>query len=368
MNKLVTESPLLRETFQVETVNLQFARNMTEIERFSLRKVGLVFYFAGLILYKLLSFRPDLVYFTFSPRGFAFYRDMLYSGLMKLFGKKRVYHLHGKGLGRSANQNYLTRKACEWVFKGAEVICLSPRLQRDITEVFPKDVYFVPNGIVAGPVPESRDAAKAVPNILYLSNYIEAKGVLVLINALKLVKERGLPFTARMVGAPGDLSVDDLKNLIRELELTDEVTVVGPRYKADKISEFQEADFFVFPTYYPNEAFPLVNLEAMQFGLPIISTDEGGIPDMLLEGESGFIVESRNVQQLADRIVHLLEHPEHRAIMGEKGYQHFQKNYTLEKFYLNLNNTFSQILGLPTKLLPLDLVSQSIGNKLPVDH
>lgn len=81
-----------------------------------------------------------------------------------------------------------------------------------------------------------------------------------------------------------------------------------------------------------NEAFGLVLLEAMEHALPCIATDEGGISDIVDEGETGFIVSKRNANILADKIEYLLIHPEERMRMGKNGYRKFYDKFTLSKF------------------------------------
>ena len=68
------------------------------------------------------------------------------------------------------------------------------------------------------------------------------------------------------------------------------------------------------------------------FKLPVISTDEGGIPDIIKNNETGFIVEKENSQQLSEKIKWLIDNPQKAKLMGEKGRKHFLKNYTLEVF------------------------------------
>lgn len=104
----------------------------------------------------------------------------------------------------------------------------------------------------------------------------------------------------------------------------------GKKYNEEKEVFFENADIFIFPTL--NEAFGLVLLEAMEHALPCIATDEGGISDIVDEGETGFIVSKRNANILADKIEYLLVHPEERMRMGKLGYKKFQNQFTVGKF------------------------------------
>ena len=103
----------------------------------------------------------------------------------------------------------------------------------------------------------------------------------------------------------------------------------GKKYNEEK-KHSKNADIFIFPTL--NEAFGLVLLEAMEHALPCIATDEGGISDIVDEGETGFIVSKRNANILADKIEYLLIHPEERMRMGKLGYKKFKNQFTVGKF------------------------------------
>lgn len=104
----------------------------------------------------------------------------------------------------------------------------------------------------------------------------------------------------------------------------------GKKYDEEKEAFFENADIFIFPTL--NEAFGLVLLEAMEHALPCIATDEGGISDIVDDGETGFIVSKRNSEALADKIQYFLIHPEERMKMGKNGYRKFNDKFTLRKF------------------------------------
>lgn len=106
----------------------------------------------------------------------------------------------------------------------------------------------------------------------------------------------------------------------------------GKKYNEDKEEYFKHSDIFVFPTFYPNECFPLVLLEAMQQGLPCISTNEGGISGIIDDGKTGFIVEKRNPVQLAEKIEVLLKDKKLRKYMGAAGKIKFDEEFTLSKF------------------------------------
>ena len=121
------------------------------------------------------------------------------------------------------------------------------------------------------------------------------------------------------------------------------VNYFGPKYGNEKNTFFSNADIFVFPTYYFNECFPLVLLEAMQYKLPIITSCEGGIPDIVTNGENGFVCKIKDAMSTADAIEKLLKSKELCVGMGKNGYKLFKKHFTQKVFNVNITNIFKEL-------------------------
>lgn len=118
----------------------------------------------------------------------------------------------------------------------------------------------------------------------------------------------------------------------------------GRRYGTDKEFFLRNTDIFVFPTYYSNECFPLVLIEAMQQGLPCISTVEGGIPSIIDNRKTGLLVKRQNTDDLADKIAWMIEHPKERSSMGLAGWHRYRKEFTLSAFESRFANILGKIL------------------------
>ena len=189
----------------------------------------------------------------------------------------------------------------------------------------------------------NRSEAASLPvNLLFLSNLIPSKGVYVLLDACRILKDKGLDFQCNFVG--GETKEIDRARFEAEVQrrgLEGMVRYEGPKYGEEKEEYWRGSDVFVFPTYYFNECFPLVILEAMQHGLPVVSTTEGAVPDMVADGVNGFVCERKDVSGLAVALERLITDASLRIRMGEEGYRIYKDKFTLEKF----EERFAECLG-----------------------
>lgn len=345
MNNNLVTSKILQANFHFDIVNLHFITSIDEISKYSVKKVVKAIRYGYEITKKLLRNKPDLVYFTISPKGYAFFRDSLYVCILKAFRKKIVFHLHGKGIRENARSNFIIKALSAWILRNSYVICLSERLIPDIEGVYRSTPFVVQNGIKvqSDSCERKPHIPGSVPNILYLSNYARDKGVLILIDALKILKDKGVPFRAQLVGAPANLTPEFLRDVISKQHLEEFVEIAGPLYDEAKREAFKMADLFVFPSL--NDAFPLVILEAMQYFLPVVASFEGGIPDMVVDKDTGFLIENIDAGKLADKLSVLLGNEDLRHEMGQNGHIRFMNNFTIDHFEKNMLTTFQNILN-----------------------
>ena len=344
VGKYIKDSKIINSSFNAQFINLSTSRKIDEIGKNPIIKISRYLKILYTLIFSLAKFNPDFVYLAVTAKGLAFYKDFPTALLVKLFGKKLVLHFHNKGVDKS-RQNLFHDWFYRILFKKSKVILLSEILYNDVIKYVKKqDVFFCPNGI-----PVEKNTCKIlpknsqVPGLLFLSNLIESKGVFLLLEALKILKDKGIIFHCNFVGGEADISSTQLNQKIDDLDLQEYVTYMGKKYGKDKFKILSSSDIFIFPTFYHNECFPLVILEAMQFGLPVISTGEGGIPDIIKDRETGFIINKKNPIYLAEKIKYLIENPNDSIIMGKKGKDLFFKHYTLEIFEKRITYILNQI-------------------------
>ncbi|MBN2469061.1 MAG: glycosyltransferase [Deltaproteobacteria bacterium] len=347
MGKYLVDSHLLSNHFVIEVLPLRSSRSTKDLGRFRFGKV-MEFVVAGARLTTACMFRrPAFVYFTITPNGMAFYRDLLYVAIMKCFGVMRVYHLHGKGI-RSMAQGNFTRCLFRWTFSRAKVILLSPLLYEDISHLVNRsNCCFLPNGIPdvsKGYTYLKNTDTVGIPRILFFSNMMRSKGILVLLEALNALNLAGVSFRSAFAGEWESKSTEDaFYKTIRENGLKEVVEYVGARYSREKEELFSASDIFSFPTM--NDSFPVVILEAMRHGLPVIATDEGAIPDIVEEGTTGFLVPKGDHKMLTERLNRLIHDTELRSRMGEAGRARFLNHFTIETFERNALSVFTMLLA-----------------------
>lgn len=117
---------------------------------------------------------------------------------------------------------------------------------------------------------------------------------------------------------------------------------MGAKYGVEKDTLFRNTDIFVFPTFYHNECFPIVLLEAMQYGLPCISTDEAGIPDIIDDGQTGLIIPKKNSIALAKSIEKLINDRILCLQMGQAGRKKYEESFTLDVFEKNIGRLLEE--------------------------
>ncbi len=235
-----------------------------------------------------------------------------------------------------------------FVFKNTNAILLSKYLYPDVKSYLPEaKIHICPNGIpeMSKPLGVKCRKKEGIVKILFLSNLIESKGVFILLEACSILKQKGISFECNFIGGEGDINATQFQERVILLGLTKHVKYLGKKYGEEKNQAFIDADIFAFPTYYYYECFPLVLLEALQHELPVVSTFEGGILDIVEDGKTGFLVQQKNVQAFAEKLEILIKSYDMRCKMGAAGRQKYEQNFTLKKFEFRMTEILNQMIN-----------------------
>lgn len=343
----IKDSKLINDAFDCDWVNLSTSRRMNEIGKTTLAKP---FRLLGALckeFWLLLTHRYDLCYLAITCHGSGFLKDLPFVLLAKLFRKKIVIHQHNKGMANDVNR-WPYRWLLPLCYKNAKVILLSWYLYPDIEKVVPREnVMICPNGIKVKSsefrvesklkVESSSEHSNKTPRLLFLSNLIESKGVLVLLDALKILKDKGYSFICDFVG--GETKEIDAKRFEEEVEkrgLNEIAIYQGRKYGEEKEQAFEQSNIFVLPTM--NDCFPLVLLEAMENCLPVVTTSIGGVPDIVDDGLTGLIAKAGDDKTLASCLEELIDDGNLREKMGNAGRNKLINEFAEEVFEQRMKN------------------------------
>ena len=168
--------------------------------------------------------------------------------------------------------------------------------------------------------------------IMAVGRLISKKGFADLIRACALLEKRGKSFRCEIIGE-GSLE-NELRRQIDELSLQNTVVLVGAKPQSELRRRLAAANVFVLPSVIDPDGgmdnLPTVIMEAMAAGLPVVSTNIGGIPEMVIENETGFLVQSGGAEAMAAAIEKVISDRSLAARLGQSGYERARKLFSIE--------------------------------------
>ncbi|MEO1761671.1 MAG: glycosyltransferase [Cyanobacteria bacterium J06629_18] len=194
----------------------------------------------------------------------------------------------------------------------------------------------------------------------FKARYPDASGLIRIATTGRLVEKKGIEYAIRAIAevakvypnvefniiGDGELKERFLQ-IIQELEITDKVNLKGWRNQKEIISILDETHIFIAPSVTAsdgNQDAPVNTLkEAMAMGLPVIGTLHGGIPELVEDGISGFLVPERDEKAIAQKLIYLIEHPEIWEKMGLSGRKKVETHYDTDKLNSELVEMYQQI-------------------------
>ena len=358
MGQFIRESELINGSFDCRFIDITTAKNLEDIGKADLRKMGMFLKKLFQVVHAIMKKKPSIVYMTPCTTGGPFFKDSIMLSVAKLAAlfcsckTKFVIHLHNKGV--------MTMQHC-WIysllyriyFSHLKVILLGESLYDDVSKyVKRKNVLICSNGIPDTNLESVKKNFNEVPRILWLSHIMRTKGLIEYLDALRLLKERGLHFVADFVGGiTGEITQPEFEDEIEMRGLSDIVEYHGNKFGRRKEEFLRNADIFILPSY--TEAFPLTVLEAMQYSLPVVASNVGGISNQVKEGVSGFLLGGNqpimentfrpNPNEIAAKLELLLQNPDLRKQMGQEGRSRYERKFTLPVFEQNFKNTLMDI-------------------------
>lgn len=329
-------------------VEKNFTSHQEEIGKFTISKflkIPVVWFKIGKAV---LFFRPDICFYFITVKFPTFLIDAFFLFFMKLLKVKYVLYIHGQGLlklgsGSSKFVNLMVKKTLSSAF-GA--LILGENLRKDINQFIPDNRLFIlPNAIEdieSGNVASDKKDSGNI-RVLYLSNLRPSKGTMEFLQMAKMVTTKFINVKFILAGPTRSVSFEkEINSFIKDEKLCCFIDMPGAVYGSEKEKLFRDSDIFVFPTHH--EAFGLVNLEALKWGLPVISTNVGAIPEIIRHGVNGFIVPPKDSKLLTGYLMMLIEDSKLRTRMGKAGREIFEKFFTIHVYENRLKTIIQQLM------------------------
>jgi len=346
LNEIVYHSSKIAAGHEKYLVRIDMSRDLKEIRRFSLNKLLRMIHLSLRLWRTVRKTRPDLIYFSFMPVGKGFLRDAWFFFLIKRHGKRILLHLNNRGIDRY-RKRLLYRTLYPYIFNRSLVIHVSQRLmEQEILDqrLRPLRTFVVSNTVRPFTVRKGKNVRDPRPwlRFLFISNYLKEKGLGVLLEALRHLHDKGIGFRLDTYGSVHDpLVFRRYQEQVREGGLRSVVQLHGPVFGTEKERVLMDADLFIFPSFFQEECFPLVLLEAMQAGLPIVATSIGAVPEMVKNEQEALLVKPGDSIALAQALEKISLSAPLRYNLGENAKKRFEKEFSLPVFEKKMEHIFS---------------------------
>lgn len=193
---------------------------------------------------------------------------------------------------------------------------------------------------------EELGISQNVPVIGYVGRIMPEKDLETWLRAAAMVAKQYPQARFVLVGEGRDgITLSGLKRLVDSLGI--EKNVIFQGYRRNLIPVYEAFDIFVLSSL--REGLPNSILEAMALGIPVVTTDVAGAKELVVDGDSGFVVSQQSPDQLANRVLKLLDDPEMRVRMKQASRHRIETEFSFSKRLEKIENFYAQILGLESR-------------------
>jgi glycosyltransferase involved in cell wall biosynthesis len=366
-------------------VNARFSKTLEDIGEFRAAKFFLILLYCLQAVWCRFRYGVTNFYYVPAPgKRVALYRDWLVMFICRPFFKKIILHWHAAGLAKwlETSVQIRARTTTYYLFKPVDLsIVLSQYNLADAEKLLSRHICRVNYGIPDPcpdfekkvlPLRKARFAARAklfrnepagpidletaggdpyVVRVLYLAHYMREKGLFAaaqaVVRANRILKGRKCPVEMKLLAAGSFVTHEEkleFDGLLKNPEFAAAVDCLGFVSGLKKEKALREADLFCFPTCYAAENQPVTLIEAMAFGLPIVTTRWRSIPEMFPPGYPGLVAD-QSTDPIADLLLALMTQESGESLRG-----HFLRRFTLERHLTDLAEAIRSVEGVEPTL------------------
>lgn len=241
-------------------------------------------------------------------------RDILILQCARLMRIPTVLHIHCHGYRDALDRSpvIVSKLMKNYLYIAEALVVLSEREKKTIQDIVPTEkIHVVPNGVEPLIVEFCKEKQgnthrlRLPMKILFLSHLHPSKGYIDVIEAARIARDRSLPFQFVIAGEKTPETVEDPNAIIRRYSLRN-INYIGPVYGETKMELLSQVDVLILPSY--KEVQPIVILEAMFFGLPVVASDIGSISEIFChDGQRSLLVSPGHPGELIDKLQLLLD-------------------------------------------------------------
>lgn len=300
---------------------------------------NLIFYCIFIIKYIFILLTNEnikLIHIHIASRG-SFLRKYFSFRIAKIFKKKIIFHVHGAKFDVFYNKSpYIIQKIITNSFNFADLILvLSDEWKNKISNICSnKNIQILYNPAV---IKKLNPIESDFINILFMGRLEKRKGTYNIIESAKFIQNPNI-----VIDLYGDGEIEKCEKLINDNNLSQKVKIKGWISGSQKEEVFQNSDVLILPSYH--EGLPMSILEAMSYGLPIISTPVGGIPEAVEDGVNGFLIQPGDSKALAEKIDLLANDKELREKMGRESYKIAKEKFDINVIIKQLQGIYDELL------------------------
>jgi glycosyltransferase involved in cell wall biosynthesis len=335
-SKMTLEILHEHKDYDVSSLKLNYSESIYDLNKFGTKKVlGTIKLFLRVLFSMFKSY--DIIYLMPATSGKALLRDSIIFCLLRLKPRSKII-IHFRANFREREKKHQVYKRLLNVYKYSNfIILLGDELLNNIPRSFirvPK--YILPNGIPNRLSDQqfskiyldkaSKDNEEL--SLLFLSNMNEEKGWKKVLEVCNLLNKNGVKFHCDFAGAwEKDADEKYFNDFVIKNNLEFVVKHHGQINMEDKDLLFRTTDILLFPTEYSLETFGRVIIEAMEFGIPVITTNIGAIPSVVQHGKTGFVLQENSVENLYE-MINVLKNREMRFDFSKESRNLFIKYFT----------------------------------------
>ena len=292
------------------------------------------------IIISAIKYKIDIIHIHMASRG-SFYRKSIIVILMNLLKKRVIVHLHGGGFDKfyTKESSKLAQRYIKYILNKSDLlIVLSEEWKEKIINYgIETKVEVLFNGVYLPKINLYKSKNK---NITFLGRLTEEKGFFDLLKIAKVLNKDNNMKIDFNIGGSGD--TEYINHLVTDYGIEENINLNGWVNSVEKDEILQNTGIFILPSYF--EAMPMSILEAMSYGIPIITTNVGGIPAIIEQGINGYMREPGDIDSMVNDIKQILYNDEFRCELSKNSYYKIKQHFSMEKQNKELIKLYKSII------------------------